>query len=438
MPTIRLPPSQLSGPRAYFTDWNRQSVQRYSAGTDARTQALRKLKALLLTKRSVVFAASDFNSPVAFEILLQNPELLDNGILLPALRSDRGSLEEVTTDPAVRSFIADRSVTAISWSLEDNVDWFRSRLIEELSNPTSVIRARMLDLCPSFDHSALAIAISVDGQSVQDVVEQHAAFLPEKAKSVLLSYRALLYHMSGARVVHSESFLPQENLVDCDVLSAEDRARLTEDAIFFKIFVEQALRTLGRKQIPIEVLDHVSIPEILTLRSVYESSGFIEHYDKMVEALLKAAISRDPRAAILHLNELEQARDFLFSNFTRHFENELSKFTRSKRLSAGKALVSPSTSVALGVSGLVLGPTGALIASLLSLAKDSESTRRACASMINLFRVFSSSEGVDAELKQQAAKMNLLRSNLGEMASDKRLVEAAEKYSALVAEAYRI
>ena len=190
----------------------------------------------------------------------------------------------------------------------------------------------MLDLYPAFDHIALAIAVSVDDLSVQGVIDQYAAFMPEKAKSVLKSYRSLLYHMSGARVVHSESFLPQENLVDCDVLTAGDRSRLSEDAIFFKIFVEQALATLGRKQIPIEVLDQISLPEILTLRSVYGSSGFIEHYDKMIEALLGAAISRDPRRAVVHLEELELAREYLFSNFTRHFEKELSRFAKSKRV----------------------------------------------------------------------------------------------------------
>jgi hypothetical protein len=438
MPLVRQFPAQLTGPRAYFTDWNRRGNASQSSTAGTRTQVLRKLKALLLTKRNVVFAASDFNSSIALNILIKYPELLDKGILLPALRIDRESLEEVTTDPAAKAFISERSITAVSWSLDENVDWFRGRFVEELGNPDSVIRGRMLEMYPKFDHNSLAIALSVDGKTVQDVIDQHAAFLPSNARSLLLNYRSLLYHMSGARVVHSESFLPQENLVDCDVLSTGERTRLSEDAIFFKIFVEQALATLGRKTIPIEVLDQISISDILTLRSVYESSGFIENYDKMVSLLLKASISRDSRGAILHLEELAKVQETLFSNFTRHFETELSDFAKSKRITAGNSVIGPATSVALCVSGFVLGPTGVLIASLLSLAKDSESTRSACASLINLFRVFSTSTGFDSENQRQNAKMKLLRENLGEMASNKSLLEAAEKYSALVAEAYRL
>jgi hypothetical protein len=244
--------------------------------------------------------------------------------------------------------------------------------------------------------------------------------------------------MSGARVVHSESFLPQENLIDRDILSTEGRAKLSEDTIFFKIFVEQALRTLGRKQIPIECLDQLSISEILILRSVYDSSEFIERYDKMVESMLRAAVSDDPRTAIFHLTQLEEARSYLFSNFTRHFETELQEFNKAKRITAVKSVVSPLISVALGVSGLMLGSKGALVASLLSLAKDSLAMRGAFASMVNLFRIFSTSESVESELASQSAKIALLKKNVGTMASDSGLLEAAEKYSALVSEAYKI
>lgn len=434
----RLPPDSLKGPRAYFTDWNRRHLPTSEDGEAARVAVLRKLKSLLLTKRNIVFAASDFNSPLAFRILSDSPELLDQGILLPALREDRVSLQDVTGDPAVRSFLADRSVTAVSWKLDENVDWFRSRLVDELSSKDSVIRARLSELDPSFDHTSLTIGLSVESQAVQDVVEQHANFLSPLARSVLLDFRGLLYHMSGARVVHSESFLPQENLIDRDILSAEGRIRLSEDAIFFKLFVEQALRTLGRKQVPIEFLDQVTIPEILALRSIYESTGFIENYDKMVESMIRAAVSEDPRTAILHLNELEVARSFLFSNFTKYFEIELAKFNKTKRITAIRSVVSPSTSLMLGASGFILGPTGALVASLLSLAKDSLAMRGAYASMVNSFRIFSTSEGIESDQASQTAKLALLKQNLGIMGSDSGLLEAAEKYSALVAEAYKI
>ena len=433
----RLSPDRLRGSRAYFTSWNKNSLDPHVDGDRQNHLVLRKLKALLLTKSTIVFAASDFNSPTAFRILLDNPSLLDSGILVPALREDRDSLEDVSSDPAVRSFISDRSVSVVSWKLDENVDWFRTRFTAELEAPQSVIRSRLIQSDATFDYRSLLFALSASDLSVQDAIDQHAVFLSPAGKTVLLNYRSLLYHMSGARVVHSESFLPQENLIDQDVLSETARERLSEDSIFFKVFVEQALRTLERKQIPIEVLDQITMREILTLRDVYKSSGFIDYYDKMVEALLRAAVSDDPRNAIFHLNELEAARSYIFSNFTRQFEAEIDRFKKSKKSRSIKSLLSPSTSVVLGAAGLGLGPTGSLVASLLSLAKDSFALRQAFASMINTFHIFSATDGLTTELARQSAKTQLLRSNVGEIAHGSTLLEAAEKYAALVSEAYR-
>ena len=438
MPLIRKEASELIGSRAYFTEWSRLGADLEAHEETQHRLTLRKLKGLLLTKRSIIFAASDLASPVAFRLLSAHPELLDEGILMPALRAERTSIEDVTKDSSARAFLADRSITAVSWSLDETVDWFKDRLIAELETSSSVIRTRMLDVYPAFDHSALVIALSTDALSVQQVIDQHAGFLPEQAKQLLLSYRALLYHMSGARIVHSESFLPQENLDDCDVAGQNNRTRLSEDEIFFKIFVEQALSTLGRKQLPIEILDSLTIPEILALRSIYETSDFIERYEKLTGALLHAALSRDSRTAICHLEELATARDFLFENYTRYFEKELSLLAKSKRTNAATTIVSPATSVALGISGFVLGPAGACVASLMSLAKDTLSMRKAYASMINLFRLFESSSDIDAAKAKNAARLHLLKKNTGEISSSKTLLEAAEKYSSLAAESFRL
>jgi len=101
MTLYRLLPESLKGPRAYFTEWNKRNFSKVGASDAARLAILRKLKSLLLMKRNVIFAASDLNSPIAFQILFDNPELLDQGILLPALREDRSTLQSQSAKAAL-------------------------------------------------------------------------------------------------------------------------------------------------------------------------------------------------------------------------------------------------------------------------------------------------------------------------------------------------
>lgn len=58
--------------------------------------------------------------------------------------------------------------------------------------------------------------------------------------------------------------------------------------------------------------------------------------------------------------------------------------------------------------------------------------------MINLFRVFTSTDGIKSDISRQESRMKLLRENVGEIATDRSLLEAAEKVSALVSETYRL
>lgn len=189
------------------------------------------------------------------KILIENPILLDKGILKPALREGRSSIEEVTADPAMKSFLKDRDITAVSWRQEQGESWFKERLCHELLDANSAICAAIRTSSPTFNARPLVDELMVTEQPIQDVVEHYAGLLESGGKTALQNFRALLYHMSGARVVQCESFLPQENLIDYDFTSLKGRQKLSEEVVLIKVFVEQALKTLNRRSIPIEVLD---------------------------------------------------------------------------------------------------------------------------------------------------------------------------------------
>ena len=214
----RINPKEISGPRAYYTEWAGQVL--HDADTIEREcrYATRRLKALLLTKTTIVFTATHLDSPVAQQILRKYPILLNKGILMPALREERSGIEEVTSDLEMKKFLRDTDVTAVSWKLEAGESWFKERLCHELLDKNSVIRSVISNSSPTYDPKSLVEEILVTDQPIQNVVELHANQLEGKAKTALKNYRELLYHVSGARVVRCESFFPQENLIDYDFL----------------------------------------------------------------------------------------------------------------------------------------------------------------------------------------------------------------------------
>ena len=434
----RIDPNALSGPRAYFTEWAVSGSPSPNEIAAQSLRSLRRLKALLLTKKTIVFAASHLDSPIALRILMDSPVLLDRGILMPALREDRAEIEAVSTDPAVRAFVHDRNITAVTWKLDANVSWFKDRLCAELADPHSVVRGAIGRHAPSFDPTPLVADIVSTTESVQDIVERHAHLLAGAAQVALRKYRELLYHMSGARVVQCESFLPQENMVDHDLTAATQRERLSEDVILVKLFIEQALRTLNRKAIPIEVLDSLSINEVLTLRQVIEASDFAERYDELVGTAIAAATSLDPKTSILKLEQLEAARARLFADFTTTFERELKAHVRLKRKRGHVGLVSPSVSVALGAAGFVLPGIGPIVASLLSLAKDGVGLRDAIASLINTQTVFADRNDVDSAKRAEMARLKVLTSGLKRSATNSSLIDIADLYGQLAVDAFRL
>lgn len=433
----RINPQELSGPRAYFTEWAFRAPHTADEDQAQHQQAMRRLKALLLTKTTIVFTASHLDSAVAQQILIENPILLDKGILKPALREGRSSIEEVTADPAMKSFLKDRDITAVSWRQEQGESWFKERLCHELLDANSAICAAIRTSSPTFNARPLVDELMVTEQPIQDVVEHYAGLLESGGKTALQNFRALLYNMSGARVVQCESFLPQENLIDYDFTSLKGRQKLSEEVVLIKVFVEQALKTLNRRSIPIEVLDVLHINEILALREIIEDTGFMREYDNLVTCAISAATNCDPKTSIFHLEQIESSRAKLFENFTLTLEKEFAGYIKSKRISASSSLMSPGISLALGAGGFVLPGIGPIISSLLSLAKDGSGFAGAMASFINTMSVFSEKSNIDASKHVAETRIKILRQSLERRHSGNSMLDVADLYAHLVGEAFK-
>lgn len=205
-------------------------------------------------------------------------------------------------------------------------------------------------------------------------VRNWARHLPPEQFHVVLAVRELLYHLSGARVVHCESALPQEDYVDYDIADlSQQRTRLSEEMIFMKLYVELVRDELCERPIPIEVLDLLDFEDILKIREPLVDSGFCHRYDELTQAAVDMVRGGDhvgTTGIIEDIERLESIRSALSETFRSVLEDEVTRFAAKRRIGAGP-LASTLTSVALGLASFVpgLGPA----ATALALTKDGRS-----------------------------------------------------------------
>lgn len=325
----------------------------------------------------MVCAASHLKSPIAQEIFRKNTFLLKEGHVTPALRESVESIHEafrVSTDSPfvatedVAKFYDEHVADVVTWNLEENSNWFRDRFIEELRNPRSVVRLNAKGLTEESVSEFIALSAGkplIDRQLVTTWTQS----MDSEDRDVLLAFRELIYHVSGARVVNCEGSLPQEEYLDFDLTDlSQKRTRLNDEMVFWKIFVEQALHTLQMRSLPVELLDVLDFADVLAIRQPLLDSDFQAKYDELTRTAISLAREGAP-LLVESVERLEVIRSGIEKTFNEIFDKELPHFIRKKSRVSAQELVSNSVSVGLGLLGLIPGVGTA--ASAISLAKDS-------------------------------------------------------------------
>lgn len=368
----RINPRTLSGPRAYFTDFDHRIVARTKNLAALRKKGERKLKALLLLKGHIVCAASHLATRFAYDFFRENTVLFRSEAMIPALRSDKSDLSELFARKRFKgkneavSFYKDYVQTTVSWELEDNSGWFRDRFLADLEDEKSVVRRHLpedaRDIVPR-----LVSEIRQGALLERELIDRVTKGAPRKFRRLLQNYRELIYHMSGARVVHCESALPQENYIDYDLADLrQKRARLSEQQILWKLLIELVFDSLQMELLPIEMLDALTFQDIMLIREPLLASNFQKRYDELIRQVVARYDAEQD--VIFDIGKLESIRADLADTFNRVLQKELPNFLRHRALDQSKELASVSSSVALGVMGFVPGVS--LVTSALSVMKD--------------------------------------------------------------------
>lgn len=382
----RIEPTVFRGPRAYFTSIDHRITSRSQDKQLLRKKVERELKVLLLVKGVVVCAASHLTSGFAYSLFRDNPHLLNQGLVIPALRRDRRDMADVfegSDVPALSDdlgkemiqFYNDNLREVVTWDLVDNSAWFRNQFLHHLKDQNSVLR-KHLKKTSQKQIAQMVDKVEADPLLERGTVEELSETLKGTDRTALLNFRELLYHISGSRVVHCEGTLPREYHVDYDLSDiAGGNTSLSDVRVFWKVFLELAFDTLRKPNLPVELLDLLTFDDISQIREPLLSGDFQKKYDEIVEEAARAIISDNPGEAVLDVDHIMQIRNELAPVLAEVFDKELADFSRKKMKSVGgqAGLASSGTSLALTILSNVPVPIVSGIAGTVGMIKEMRS-----------------------------------------------------------------
>jgi len=359
----RINPTSFYGPRAYTTDLDYKIVRFKSDRKAYKREAERRLKIILLTKETVVCAASHLTHEFAYDLLNDNPVLLDETMIIPALRRDKEHVTDYLEGKRVRKslrnvmrdFYENHVNRVVDWELIENTAWFRENLLKALKDEHSVIRRNIPDL-PKENLDSLLSEIEKHEILTREIILESILVWPRKERRIFMNLVTLVYHMSGARVVNCESTLPQENYIDYSLSDfSKHRTALSDTQIFSKIFFELAFETLHKNALPVEILDVLSYEDINHLRKPIQKSSFRRKYDELIQKSIQAVKrpETDSENVMYDIDKPLELLEQISKTFDEIFNQELPDFLKGKGRETTKELQKSTLSLGIGVLGLI-------------------------------------------------------------------------------------
>jgi len=356
----RIESHTFSGARSYFTNFDSTIVTHQKDLVTFKKNIERSLKILLLTKSSVVTGASVMiSSMFVYEFFRENPILLTDSMVIPALRYDKLSVGQyaerldkvdITTQKEIAHFYDSRVPKVVSWKLKENANWFKYAFLKGFQEQNSVIRRNLTTLSQEQIHQ-LIIKIRREVFLNKGAIEDAIQDFPPNEVTVLRNYRELMYHMSGARVVNCESNLPQENYIDYSLADMKNRKTiLSELQVFWKVFLELFFETFNKPKIPIEVLDLLSFEDIQKIRLPLLENNFIENYDRLVKKAVQTVRIDAPHKLLFNIEELFEIKNKLNFYFKSVFEDEIQHLEKVRNIHSVSQKLKNNFNVGLGIS----------------------------------------------------------------------------------------
>jgi hypothetical protein len=388
----RIDSLNLSGVNAYFTNFDNRIVSTTSDKESLKKSIERTLKVLLLTKNNVVCAASHLTNDIAFKLLSENKVLLNKQLIIPAFRSDKTEIAELFHKISIKEskrkkyidFYSDNLTKTVSWDLHQNSNWFRDTFVQGLNTKGSVICKNLKSLS---DKQLKHLISEISKKEIldRDNIDNLSKEFDNETKLILRNYRELIYHMSGARVVNSESTLPQENYIDYSLTDFKNRdIQLSELQVFWKIFIELLYETLNKPKLSEELLDILSFDDIANIRQPILETNFVENYNNFYKIAVTSINKKNEADILFDLKELLKIKNNLEFSFKEVFEKELKSYFNKKAIISSKGLLKNTVNMGIGFI-----PWSNLIGGTIGILNEFKSFQ------INLFQTFKSAKSIN-------------------------------------------
>lgn len=365
-------PSKLSGPRTYFTLLDENNYKLSGSKSKYFDNVEDTLKVLLLTKEHIVIAASHLASKEAYKFFQGKEALFDNKIILPALRSEFSTFEDMCSskyngiDNSIPEYFGSVIKEVIPWNIDDNSGWLLDRIREESEDSNSILRANLRRIGEDDKFVALVnknisdVGNAVPFFSRENITRDIENSFPRQVAIGLNQWIDLLYYISGARVVNCENYLPQENYVKYNLATlSPKRHLLTESEVFHSILISMILSSIYNQAYPVDIIKNLSINDILEFRLLNEKRGrqFRTKYEECLTICDKSRHAADKEQLLLSLEHLRSLADDIRTSFSDSVGSELKSFrTISKR----KSWIDKSFELLVNFLGLFCLPVSAV------------------------------------------------------------------------------
>lgn len=330
----------------YLSFFNESKFKRVLNLKNAYTYAERRVKYMLLTKNQLVLpVAHILNSPVASQLIMQNPILLKKQIIIPAIRDTVQDLDELVTedktilghtyDALTIRTLHEKTPEWRRFSVQNTEGKIRERILSDLDNEQSLLNEWLKDKSDSIKQEIL--------ESETGHLPHHIGLLKkelnEEQLTKLNGYFDILYYVAGSNELNCECLIPQSNISPMFRL-IRDSNILSNEAIFRDILLI-SIANVTSIRIATFFLENMSISQILEFR---ESSpyfdNFCEQFSNINRNCLPEEFLESTKKLIYKINELYELRNELEQRYEDALQKEMKIKTKlQKAKGVGNILV---------------------------------------------------------------------------------------------------
>jgi len=323
--------------RLFFTQfgWN----------TTDELEITRNLKLFSLINEELVIPSNLMYSVKCESILRKNPELLELGIIRPALPNRYDNVPDYIESRVGKagrdltnyiSFLRDVRIVHLPYEDNSPASLFTQNCFEQIGNEDSILyKSSKINSNQSKRVVELIIKRKEETEGVilfRDFLSICYDCVSEYSFTVIKKYAELLRYICGASSKQCNNFLPQENMIDWCLANYDNPNSfvLNDSAIFWEVFFESLLRTTDGifslsdlQNLSETALDRVDFHGIQQMREQScLQENFINTYDNIINRVNTPRVTDSDPYKMMKFDELIDLKETLRLEFKKELLNE--------------------------------------------------------------------------------------------------------------------